>query len=73
MEYIDKIVDFEYCKKCKYEKNAESEEPCHDCLNNPTNTSSIPVITSSIVPIKIDILLNTFIVYCFSLKLIYLE
>ena len=40
MEYIDKIVDFEYCKKCKYEKNAESEEPCHDCLNNPTNTYS---------------------------------
>ena len=26
MEYIDKIVDFEYCKKCKYEKNAESEK-----------------------------------------------
>lgn len=40
MEYIDKIVDFEYCKKCKYEENAESEEPCHDCLNNPTNTYS---------------------------------
>ena len=40
MEYIDKIVDFEYCKKCKYEKKAESEKPCHDCLNNPTNTYS---------------------------------
>ena len=41
MEYIDKIVDFEtYCPKCKHQDLAESEDPCHDCLNNPTNIYS---------------------------------
>lgn len=25
----------EYCKKCKHEKNAENEEPCFECLNEP--------------------------------------
>ena len=40
MEYIDKIVDFEYCNKCKHEKCPSSQDPCHDCLNNPTNVHS---------------------------------
>lgn len=41
MEYIDKIVDFGlYCPKCKHEKDDEAKEPCHDCLNNPTNVHS---------------------------------
>lgn len=40
MEHIDKIVDFEYCKQCKYEDRLPSENPCHDCLNSPTNTYS---------------------------------
>lgn len=40
MEFIDKIVNFEYCKKCKYDTKLPSEDPCHDCLNSPTNTYS---------------------------------
>lgn len=41
MECIDKIVDFEYyCPLCKHEKDPENKDPCHDCLNNPTNTYS---------------------------------
>lgn len=40
MEHIDKIVDFEYCRQCKHEKCLPSEDPCHECLNNPTNTYS---------------------------------
>ena len=30
----------EYCKTCKYEKTEESEDPCHDCLNEPSNIDS---------------------------------
>jgi hypothetical protein len=41
MEIIDKIVDFEkYCKTCKYKDTKEFLDPCHDCLNNPTNVNS---------------------------------
>lgn len=41
MELIDKEVYFgEYCKTCKHEKKPEDEEPCHDCLNYPSNTYS---------------------------------
>lgn len=41
MEYINKIVDFDkYCKMCKHKDLEESEYPCHDCLNNPTNEHS---------------------------------
>lgn len=41
MEYVNKIVDFhKYCKDCEYYKNKEYEDPCHDCLNNPTNVNS---------------------------------
>lgn len=27
----------EYCKKCKHEKKKEIEEPCGECMENPTN------------------------------------
>lgn len=30
----------EYCKTCKYEKNAEEDEPCDECLQEPTNAYS---------------------------------
>lgn len=41
MEDTYKEVYFgEYCKKCKYEKKAESEDPCYECLENPVNLYS---------------------------------
>lgn len=40
MEIVDKIVNFEWCMKCEHFKVAESDEPCHNCLNNFTNTNS---------------------------------
>lgn len=30
----------EYCKTCKHEKTAESDDPCFDCLNEPVNVYS---------------------------------
>ena len=30
----------EYCKKCKYEDRSEKEDPCFECLDNPTNLYS---------------------------------
>lgn len=30
----------QYCKTCQYEKFAEDEDPCHDCLNEPVNEHS---------------------------------
>ncbi len=29
-----------YCKTCKHYKKKESEEPCDECLSNPTNLYS---------------------------------
>jgi hypothetical protein len=41
MEIIDKIVEFDkYCKKCEYYKSDDAVDPCHNCLNNPTNVNS---------------------------------
>ena len=41
MEYIDKIVDFEkYCKDCEYKDTEDYKDPCHECLNNPSNEHS---------------------------------
>lgn len=41
MEIIDKIVDFvKYCKTCKHCDIAEYEDPCNECLDNPTNVNS---------------------------------
>ena len=33
--YFDK-----YCKSCKYKNLKEDEDPCHDCLNEPSNLYS---------------------------------
>lgn len=36
-----KIVLFNYyCSKCKYEQVDETEDPCNECLTNPTNWDS---------------------------------
>jgi len=36
-----KEVDFgKYCQLCKYFKNLESDDPCHECLNEPQNMYS---------------------------------
>lgn len=41
MEDTYKEVYFsQYCKTCKYEKLAESEDPCDSCLNEPVNVYS---------------------------------
>ena len=40
MENIEKIVDFSNCITCKWYPLSEYDEPCHECLNNPTNTNS---------------------------------
>ena len=36
-----KIVEFEkYCKTCRHWDKKESEDPCHDCLNETVNAES---------------------------------
>ena len=29
-----------YCGKCKYRRRKENEEPCEECLTNPSNIDS---------------------------------
>ena len=36
----EEVYFHEYCKKCKHEKNAENEEPCFECFNEPENLHS---------------------------------
>lgn len=40
MEYVDKIVDFNFCKVCKNCDVNEVEDPCNECLDNPSNLNS---------------------------------
>ena len=41
MDNSEKEVYFyEYCKTCKYTELKGDEEPCNECLENPTNTYS---------------------------------
>lgn len=30
-----KIVDFQWCNKCRYFDKDEGEDPCDECLNTP--------------------------------------
>lgn len=40
-ELGDKLVDFgNWCPKCKYFETHETELPCRDCLEFPTNAYS---------------------------------
>lgn len=34
------VYFYEYCKTCKYSELKGDEEPCNECLENPTNTYS---------------------------------
>ncbi len=35
----EKIVDFHtYCATCEHKDKAETEDPCFECLDDPTNT-----------------------------------
>lgn len=41
MELIDKEVRYDlYCDKCVHTSKGEEEDPCHDCLNQPSNEYS---------------------------------
>jgi hypothetical protein len=41
MQIIDKEVYFDkYCDVCKYGAKDETDEHCHECLNNPMNVDS---------------------------------
>ena len=40
-EYDFKEVYFhEYCSKCEHYKEDDTEEPCNECLENPSNEFS---------------------------------
>ena len=34
------VYFYKYCKTCKYAELKGDEEPCNECLANPTNTYS---------------------------------
>lgn len=40
MNEIKEVYYKEYCKKCKYVKLKEYEDPCNDCLGQPYNYNS---------------------------------
>ncbi len=41
MEIREHIVDFDtYCQNCKFLDKEDWKDPCHTCLNIPTNTNS---------------------------------
>ena len=41
MELDYMIVDFhKYCETCKHKGTKETEDPCNECLENPTNLYS---------------------------------
>lgn len=41
MEFPEKeVFFFQWCTKCKYDKQPEDEDPCWDCLNEPMNIES---------------------------------
>lgn len=41
MEINEKIVEFDkFCKTCKHCDVKHFEDPCNECLDNPTNTNS---------------------------------
>lgn len=35
-----KIVNFEHCKNCVHWEKDENDDPCYDCLNEPTKYAS---------------------------------
>ena len=39
-EGMKEVHFYEYCEKCEYNKLQDWEEPCNECLDNPTNLYS---------------------------------
>lgn len=39
-EQLKEVYFWEYCPTCKYKKKSGTEEPCNDCLSNPSNVHS---------------------------------
>ena len=39
-EGIKEVYFHKYCKDCQHRDNKEDEEPCDECLNEPSNTYS---------------------------------
>ena len=39
-ENYQKIVNFENCKSCIHFENSEDDDPCYECLLNPTKYAS---------------------------------
>ena len=37
LENQKEVYFHKYCETCKYKDTAEKEEPCSECLENPTN------------------------------------
>ena len=40
IELKNKIVDFTWCKTCIHYEKDDTEKPCDDCLENPSNEYS---------------------------------
>lgn len=41
MDELYRIVNFKkYCEQCKYKDLDETDDPCNDCLDHPTNLYS---------------------------------
>lgn len=34
------VYFWEYCPTCRYKKKGGNEEPCNECLANPSNVNS---------------------------------
>ena len=39
-ELYKEVYFHEYCKKCKHVQVKDTDEPCNECLENPTNLYS---------------------------------
>lgn len=45
MDDNEKMVEFhKFCDSCKHADVKEWEDPCHECLSEPTNVASIKPI-----------------------------
>lgn len=39
-DYYKEVYFDKYCKTCKYEKTKETDDPCNECLSEPSNLYS---------------------------------
>ena len=37
---LKEVLFDKWCKTCKYRFKGEAEDPCNDCLNEPSNNDS---------------------------------